>query len=82
MSLDRRGRLLEVNREDLIDAAKKYVLDPMVAGKSSKVVFGTNGVDLSRLREEGWKIEDFNEGLSLRKKLYEEGDEDQEHRSM
>lgn len=84
MALDRRGRLLAVTREDLISASQQYLATQRQAGKTSKIIFGTSTADLKKLESEGWKVERFSEGLSLRKKLYEEPaeDADREHVTM
>lgn len=84
MALDRRGRLLAVTREALISAAQEHLAPQLRSGRSSKVIFGTSSSDLEKLKSDGWKIERFSEGLSLRRKLYEEPaeDSDKEHITM
>ena len=84
MALQRRGRLLALTRADLLAAAQQHLAPQLAAGKTSKVVFGTAAADLGKLEAAGWKVERFSEGLTLRKKLFEESadDADKEHLTM
>lgn len=72
----RRGLILETTKDQLVDVALKYVIDPKIQGKSSKVIFGSENHDLKTLESKGWRIEKFSEGLALRKKLFEDTSEE------
>jgi len=49
-----RKRLLEVNKNDLIEVSKKYFLPQIIENKTSRVIFG--GSDLANEENEEWEI--------------------------
>ncbi|OMJ83886.1 hypothetical protein SteCoe_15115 [Stentor coeruleus] len=52
-----RERLIGVNREKIIEVAKKYLEEPLQKGLSSKVIFGMEDVNKKELRDAGWKVQ-------------------------
>lgn len=54
-----RLKCLEVNKNDIIRVAEKYLLNPLLENKSSKVIFGSNDNDLNDLKEKNWNVINF-----------------------
>jgi Zn-dependent M16 (insulinase) family peptidase len=74
----RRGRLLEVTKPELVKAAQEYLLNGIDSGRSSKIIFGTSSIEAKELESKGWTVEQFSQGLQLRKKLYEGNGEEED----
>ena len=68
----RRGHILATTKSQLIDATQKYIMKASKLSHSSKVIFGSESNNLDKLEEEGYRVEKVSEGLSLRRKLYED----------
>ena len=51
-----RIRALEVNKEDLVYVANKYLMDAFEKEKTSRVVFGNQNADFKHLESKGWNI--------------------------
>ena len=67
--------MLEVSKEEIVTAAQKYLLEPLLAEHTSKVIFGAKNEDVDKnLIANGWIYEDFN-NTTLRRDQYD-GSED------
>jgi len=72
MRMDYRRKLLAVTKDDLVDVATRYLMEPLKEGKTSQVIFGAQSNDLESFVKRGWKIETPVEGLSVREESYEQ----------
>lgn len=67
-----RKGLFEVTKDDILDVTKRYLYESIKEGKTSQVIFGTQGNDLESFLSRGWKIERPVEGLSVSEENYEQ----------
>jgi len=49
--------VLAATAEQIIDAAKRYLAEPLAEGKTSRVVFGSETVDVQSLKKLGWRVQ-------------------------
>lgn len=59
-----RKGILKVGKDDVARLANKYLLDPLQKGLSSKVVFGSDEVSKTELKDAGWVVQAPIEVLS------------------
>ena len=57
MKREIRKGLLGVKEDDIARVANKYLLDPLQKGLSSKVVFGSEEVSKTELKDAGWVVQ-------------------------
>ena len=63
-----------MTREDLVAVTEKYLVKAIEAGKTSRVVFGSQGANLSDLETKGWSV--FNPIDFLSYKYFEQWNQD------
>lgn len=70
---DRRRQCFAVSQEDVMRVVEKYIHEPIISDKSSKVIFGLRDNKLEGFVSRGWKIEKFFAEISLNMDRYNAG---------
>jgi Zn-dependent M16 (insulinase) family peptidase len=52
-----RERVLGAERADLIETVGKYLLEPLKATKTSRIIFGIEDINEEMLKREGWRVQ-------------------------
>ncbi len=70
---DRRKQCFAVSEEDIMRTVEKYIHEPIISDKSSKVIFGLKENKLEGFVSRGWKIEKYFAEISLNMDRYNSG---------